>query len=203
MEHYIESTLQLVAAHPNWVGITIFLAAFGESLFLIGLFVPGTAVLAGSGVLVGLGVAHLEVLLICAFAGAVLGDLMSYWLGVHLREPVLQSLFAKRQAALISKGTALCSRFGAAAIFLGRFFGPFRAIVPFAAGALGMPAGRFMAANLSSALVWVIALLGPTALLANIIDRVEVGRRPLVASLVAAVALAIAVATVIGRRLSR
>lgn len=187
----------MIEAHPNWVGIVIFLAAFGESLVLVGLFVPGTAILAASGVLVGLGVARFELLLVCAVAGAVLGDFVSYWLGRHVRTPVFEAWPVKGHPALIAKGIAFYGRYGAASIFLGRFFGPIRAIVPFSAGVLGMPAGRFMAANVSSALVWVTALLGTTAVAGNIAERFELGRLSLVLSvlIIAAIAFVAAMAT--------
>jgi membrane protein DedA with SNARE-associated domain len=44
-------------------------------------------------------------------------------------------------------------------VFIGRFFGPVRAVVPLAAGIMQMPRGRFWLANVISALVWAPMLL--------------------------------------------
>jgi membrane protein DedA with SNARE-associated domain len=44
-------------------------------------------------------------------------------------------------------------------IFIGRFFGPLRAAVPFVARIFGMPFWPFQLANFSSAFVWAAVLL--------------------------------------------
>jgi membrane protein DedA with SNARE-associated domain len=44
-------------------------------------------------------------------------------------------------------------------VFIGRFFGPVRAVIPLAAGVMQMPRGRFWFANVTSALVWAPMLL--------------------------------------------
>jgi membrane protein DedA with SNARE-associated domain len=58
-------------------------------------------------------------------------------------------------------------RYGFAAVFFGRFFGPIRATVPVTAGMMGMSAGRFQVANILSALIWAPAILGPGWLMAR------------------------------------
>lgn len=45
----------------------------------------------------------------------------------------------------------------------GRFFGPFRAVVPLVAGICAMPQRHFQLANLSSAVIWAFGLLAPGA----------------------------------------
>ena len=46
-------------------------------------------------------------------------------------------------------------------VFLGRFFGPLRAVVPLVAGICGMAQIPFQAANVTSALVWATLILAP------------------------------------------
>ena len=58
-------------------------------------------------------------------------------------------------------------RFGPWAVFLGRFFGPARAVIPLISGIFLMPAILFQSANLASALVWGFLLLAPGAGLAQ------------------------------------
>jgi len=43
----------------------------------------------------------------------------------------------------------------------GRFVGPVRPVIPAVAGMMQMPAGRFLAVNVASALVWAPAYLLP------------------------------------------
>ena len=50
-------------------------------------------------------------------------------------------------------------RHGGKSVFIGRFFGPVRAVIPLAAGIMRMPRGRFWLANVTSALVWAPMLL--------------------------------------------
>jgi membrane protein DedA with SNARE-associated domain len=50
-------------------------------------------------------------------------------------------------------------KWGIPCIFIGRFFGPLRAVVPLIAGIFEMPFWRFQIANFSSAFVWAAVLL--------------------------------------------
>lgn len=47
--------------------------------------------------------------------------------------------------------------------FIGRFFGPLRAVIPLVAGICAMPKHYFQLANLLSAMVWAFAILAPGA----------------------------------------
>ena len=58
-------------------------------------------------------------------------------------------------------------RWGVAAIFIGRFFGPLRASVPLAAGIFEMPYWHFQVANFVSAFIWSASLL----LLGDVMSR--------------------------------
>jgi membrane protein DedA with SNARE-associated domain len=51
------------------------------------------------------------------------------------------------------------ARHGGKSVFIGRFFGPMRAVIPLAAGLLRMPRFWFWFANIASALVWAPMLL--------------------------------------------
>jgi membrane protein DedA with SNARE-associated domain len=60
---------------------------------------------------------------------------------------------------MFPKGEEFVKRWGAVAIFVGRFSGPLRASVPIVAGIFAMPWWRFQLANWSSAFVWAAMLL--------------------------------------------
>ena len=59
----------------------------------------------------------------------------------------------------LKRGIHFFAKYGEASVFIGRFFGPLRAIVPLTAGMMNMPTGRFYIANILSAFVWAPALI--------------------------------------------
>jgi hypothetical protein len=55
-----------------------------------------------------------------------------------------------RHPRLVARGFDFFQRWGVLAVFIGRFFGPLRAVVPLVAGILGMRILPFQLANVSS-----------------------------------------------------
>ena len=74
--------------NPQWGGLLAFLFSFAESIAIIGLIVPGSLIMTAIGILIGSGVLPLGQTLLWAIAGAVAGDLISYWFGYHYRENI-------------------------------------------------------------------------------------------------------------------
>ena len=72
---------------------------------------------------------------------------------------------------MLTSGTRFFARHGGKSVFIGRFFGPLRAVIPLAAGVLQMPRGWFWFANIASALVWAPMLLFVGDAVGNIGDR--------------------------------
>src|SRR5206468_1853179 len=77
----ISSAVEFLTAHPHAAYLAVFLLAFSESIPIIGVVVPGTAVILALSALVPSGVLVLWPLLIAATLGAVAGDGLSFWLG--------------------------------------------------------------------------------------------------------------------------
>lgn len=159
MEHLAAELLAFIKANPGWAMSVIAITAFGESFAFLSLLFPGTAILIASGGLVQAGVIPFFSTAIAGIVGAVLGDAISFWLGQKFG-PLLPGVWPFRQhPGMLERGTAFFRRFGGLSVFIGRFFGPLRAVIPIAAGTLGMPAGLFYAANVLSALIWAPALI--------------------------------------------
>jgi len=93
--------------------------------------------------------------------GAIAGDWVSNELALRLKERILHMRVFSTRPELIRRGIEFFRRWGIVAVFVGRFFGPFRAIVPLAAGLYAMPRLTFQAANVASALLWAAAILAP------------------------------------------
>jgi len=143
-----------ISGHPGWAYAAIFLAAFTESLTVVGLFVPGALVMFGAGAVVAVGSLDLLTTLAWATAGAIAGDTCSYWMGRHYRAELHNRWPFNRYPKLLAMSTAFFHRHGGTSIFLGRFVGPVRPVIPTVAGMFGMPPARFYAANMLSALGW-------------------------------------------------
>ena len=159
VEQVGHDVLEFVRQHQSWAAPIVFALAFAESLAFLSFIVPAWAVLVGIGAMMKTGgIAFLPVLLAGAL-GAALGDWLSYWLG-HLLQDRLPRMWPFRaHPDLLKRGEAFIGKWGALAIFIGRFSGPLRASVPIVAGMLGMPQATFQIANFTSALIWVAVLL--------------------------------------------
>lgn len=159
LEELSHLVIELVRIHEAWTAPIVFALAFGESLAFVSLVLPAWATLIGLGAIMrGSGVAFLPVWIAGAL-GAALGDWLSYCVGTRFKRSIAEMWPFSRHPDLLPRGEAFIKKWGALAIFIGRFSGPLRASVPIVAGVLGMPHRTFQLANFSSAFVWVAVLL--------------------------------------------
>ncbi|MCX5581447.1 bifunctional DedA family/phosphatase PAP2 family protein [Kaistia terrae] len=163
MNNWLQDFVELVAQHPHWAGVLVFVTAMAESIAVVGMFVPGTAILIGIGAVAGLGELPLWPILIWATLGAIAGDGVSYWLGHRYKEPIRSSWPFRQRPELFEKGEAFFHRFGSMSVAIGRFVPGVRAIIPVVAGVVGMSPLRFYIVNILSALVWAPAHILPGA----------------------------------------
>ncbi len=184
MEKLVQDLLGFISVHSAWAGPVMFLACFGESLAVVSFFFPGTALLLATGALIPAGVVDPWSVVLGSIVGATLGDGVSYWIGKRFGGAVERAWPFTRNPDLLRRGIELFELHGGKSVFIGRFFGPARAVIPLAAGVMRMPAGRFWVANATSAIVWAPALLVPGALLSFAADTVVKGRTYLAVALV-------------------
>ncbi len=154
-----------IAANPHLAYIAVFLLALSEAVPVVGALVPGSALIIGISALAPRGLVSIWPLLACATLGAIVGDGISYWLGHRYHGEILRRWPISHYPELVERSEAFFHRHGAKSVFLARFTPGMRAFVPLVAGMLGMPAGRFYAANILSALAWAPAHIVPGALL--------------------------------------
>jgi len=159
LEAYFQQLVDFARVHELWAPPIVFALAFGESLAFVSLLIPAWAALVGIGVLIGAGDLSFWPVWIAGSLGAAFGDWLSYWIGLKLGPPVAHIWPLSDHPALLPKGEAFVKRWGAPAIFVGRFFGPLRASVPLVAGIFRMPFWSFQIANFTSAFVWAAVLL--------------------------------------------
>ena len=159
MEHLVQPTLDFIAAHSGWAAAIMFITAFGESFAFVSLLFPGTSMLIAAGTLMAAGSLPYPPIVAGAIAGAVLGDTISFWIGHRFGGGIARVWPFSRNPELLSSGIKFFARHGGKSVFIGRFFGPIRAVIPLAAGVMRMPRDRFWFANVTSAIVWAPMLL--------------------------------------------
>ncbi len=139
----------------------VFLLAFAESLAVVSLLVPATAILFGLSGLLGASGIPFWPCWAAAALGAIMGDCASYAIGHHFKDRLPRLWPLTRVPDLLPRGQAFFARWGVAGLFLGRFFGPLRAAVPLVAATCGMRFLPFLLTNIASALVWATGILAP------------------------------------------
>lgn len=150
-----------LAANPGWLAIAVFAIALMESLALVGILVPGVAVLFAVTVLAGKAGTPIAELLIWGAAGAIIGDVLSFWLGRRLKGRLHRFWPFGHFPALIRKAESLFVRHGGISVVIGRFVGPVRPLLPMVAGAFNMPTRHFLLFNIGSAILWAPVYILP------------------------------------------
>ncbi|WP_127475713.1 VTT domain-containing protein [Sulfurivermis fontis] len=150
----LDIVLDWLRAHPAWAGVAVLLIACGESLAVVGLFLPGAVLMFGIGALIGAGVLELWPTLAWAAAGAIAGDGISFWLGRHYHQRIRVMWPLRRHPELMAGAVDFFHRHGGKSVLLGRFVGPLRPVIPLVAGMLEMPVRRFAVVNMISGVLW-------------------------------------------------
>jgi membrane protein DedA with SNARE-associated domain len=163
LEQMSQPILDFVRQNQGWAPFIVAALAFGESLAVVSVLIPATVILLGIGALIGGAGLDFWPIWMGAVAGAILGDWVSYEVARWFGPAIQHSWPLNRQPELMARTEALTKRYGAWGVFIGRFFGPLRALVPLVAGVFEMPRVLFQLANVASALLWATGLLAPGA----------------------------------------
>lgn len=147
--------------HPQWSIFFAFAIAFIESIAVLGLIVPGALILTALGVLLGAGILPVASIVLVSILGAFLGDVLSFTFGRIYSERVEHLPFLNRHLSWIETATRFCKKHGGKSIFIGRFIGPLRPLLPLIAGMLKMSWVLFICADLLSAIVWAPVYMLP------------------------------------------
>src|SRR5260370_7240257 len=159
MEDLAQPLLDFIKTHESWAIAMMFVTGFVESSAFVSLLFPGTTLLIAAGTLMQSGALPYLPVVIGWVVGAVVGDWVSYWIGGGFGGGIARLWPFSRNPELLPNGIRFFERHGGKSVFIGRFFGPIRAVIPLAAGIMLMARGRFWLANIASALVWAPMLL--------------------------------------------
>jgi undecaprenyl-diphosphatase len=186
---FLSAVTAHIAAHPHFAYAAVFLLALSESIPIIGVVVPGSAVILAISALVPSGVVTLWPLLAAAIAGAIVGDGLSFWIGRRYHREILDLWPLNRYPELVAHSEGFFSRHGDKGVFLARFTPGVRAFVPLLAGMLQMPAWRFYTANILSALVWAPSHTLPGVLVGASVGLLGAAAKPLAVLLILLIVL--------------
>jgi membrane-associated protein len=137
------------------VYLVVFVLVFVESGLLVGFFLPGDSVLFAAGLLSAEPGSKISLPLMAGGVAisAVAGDAVGYWTGRRFGRPWLLAK-AGRSARHVERAEAFYQRWGPLAVIVARFIPWIRTFTPIVAGVAQMPYPRFLAANVTGALVW-------------------------------------------------
>jgi membrane-associated protein len=148
------------------VYLVVFVLVFVESGLLVGFFLPGDSVLFAAGLLSAEPDSEISLGLMAGGVAiaAVAGDAVGYWTGRQFGRPWLLAK-AGRSARHVERAEEFYQRWGALAVIIARFIPWVRTFTPIVAGVGRMPYPRFLAANVTGALIWGsgLVLLGRLA----------------------------------------
>jgi membrane-associated protein len=169
----------------------ILLILFAETGLLIGMVLPGDSLLFAAGVLSAThrsGDVHLNlvVVLIAAFAGAVLGAQCGYVIGAKAGPRLFNredSRFFKR--SYVNRTSGYLEKYGPArAVVLARFVPVVRTLMNPLAGVVGMDAAPFAVANVIGGVLWSIGVTVAGYALGKSIHNVDHYLLPIIAVVV-------------------
>lgn len=150
MEQFIED---LGHSLGSWAYLLVAFMATAETAAFLGFIAPGEFTIIFGGVLAGEGTLSIWLLIGIVWVSIVLGDSIGFTLGRRLGRD-----FAARHGPRVrlteerlQKVEAYFKRHGGKTIFLGRWLGFVRPLMPFTAGASGMPYKQFLPYDVLSA----------------------------------------------------
>ena len=141
--------------NPEWIALGVFGAAFIESFALIGVIIPGVVLLA---VISGMAASTLNVfeLVLIAYVASFLADILSFLLGTSISKSIDKLWPFNKYPNLLIQGRSFVKRFGILGIFVGKFIGPIRPLLPLTAGSLGMNFKYFLTVEIFSSFLWAL-----------------------------------------------
>ena len=149
-------TVQL-AANPLAVAAVVAALAMAEGVIVVGIFVPGITIVLAIAAAAGAAGEGLWVVFVATALGAILGDVISFWVGWRHGMAIASWGPLKRQPGAFDKARVWFGDRGAMSVAVSRFVPAVRTVVPTFAGIARMSPVAFMVANALSGVVWAAA----------------------------------------------
>jgi membrane protein DedA with SNARE-associated domain len=158
MEQWLQ---QLLTEYQAYALLILFLLTFAESVAVLGLLVPGTALMFSFGVLIGAEQMGFWTACMVAAAAGLVGDSLSYLAGRKFRPQLESWNWLSRQQKELDKISGALENNVWLAIVAGRFIGPSRPLLPLLAGMLQLAPSRYFPAATLACVLWPVAYFLP------------------------------------------
>ena len=146
--------------NPQWIALGIIGASFIESFALIGIIIPGVLLLAIISGLAATSLNIIEVVTIAYFS-SLLADVMSFFIGYSFRNSINKVWPFKEHPEFLKEGQKFFKQYGMIGLFIGKFIGPIRPLLPITAGSLNMDKRRFFLIEILSCFLWALIYTVP------------------------------------------
>ncbi|BBI01126.1 uncharacterized protein BUCNMO_111 [Buchnera aphidicola (Nipponaphis monzeni)] len=134
--------------------IIIVIVSFLESFAFVGLLLPGIVLMTALGTLIGQEKVSFYPAWISGFIGCLLGDWISFYIGCVFKSWLHNLFFFKKHFIILKKIKKSLYYYSFLTIFIGRFIGPTRPLVPIISGMLQLPLKKFILPNILGCLFW-------------------------------------------------
>lgn len=162
MHEITEWLTNVVDMAPAWaVYLVVVGVLYSETAVLIcGLIMPSEAVLIAAGVAAAVGQPNIYVLILCAVAAALCGDLTGYALGRHSGPRIMDSWAGRKFGEQQWERAQQRVRYNSyVTVPIGRWIGYVRTLVPIAAGMSRVPVSRYALATFLGGSTWASTVL--------------------------------------------
>jgi membrane-associated protein len=149
----LKHMITILGEHDHLAYVVLFLGAFFETLIPTSLFVLGEVFFIAGALLSGMGILNVWLVLAALYAGGILGDNGSYWLGRHFGASLFEYLARLPLVGRLAhyenyrRGVAFFERRGAIAVFAARLSGPLSWVMPAMAGVFRLDYATFIRFN--------------------------------------------------------
>jgi membrane-associated protein len=176
------SILDAVGRLGGWLlCVAVFGVAFGESAVLMDLVIPGEVGMVVAGAAAKRNDVSPWLLVVVASLGSILGDSFSYLVGRRWGMSLVRrwGWLRRRVEPRFERARRYFERRGGRAVFVARWVGALRAVVPAVAGTSEMPYRRFLLWDAAAAVLWVTTMVWLGAIfgddIARVVDRIGTG----------------------------
>ena len=123
----LSNIMEFLQANPAWITSSMFLLTFGESIVILGLFIPASLVMPGIGALAAaVGIGPVEIMFYASL-GMIIGDTVSYAIGLIIGTRI-ETWVPNQYQKQLHQAKQFMNKYGILSVALGRFLGPLRSV---------------------------------------------------------------------------
>ncbi len=152
----------LITNHIYWCYFLIALVMLLESTVIIGLFLPSTLIMFMIGFMLGKKKLNIYYTLLISILGALLGDILSYYLGIiSNKHKFLKEHILKKYSYFIDKILVFLNTYSFLAIPISKLFSPVRSFLMFVLGMLSYSIEKIIIPDILGIIIWIILYFIP------------------------------------------